>query len=318
MHIQNMIMRYRIIQLAFLFSVIFANAGYSQTKRAINSNALYFLSDCQQPIIFEEILLKPYKNIEGRDSLFTDILKHNPESIFLLGDMVSKGSSRKKWTPIDKFLVSLKERHGKVYPIPGNHEYLVSAGKGMKNYLKRFPAESLQGYCVRTDSLAIVMLNSNFKKMTPFQRTRQNKWFLKLMDSLDIDKSVLGIVVCTHHAPYSNSKVVGSSTDVQKEFLPHFINSAKAKLFITGHSHNLEYFKIQDKDFLVIGGGGGLAQPLLTGDKQIYKDRVSPDEKPLFFYITLLRSNKTISIYATGLDRRFDHISTRPIGEIHL
>jgi hypothetical protein len=34
----------------------------------------------------------------------------------------------------------------------------------------------------------------------------------------------------------------------------------------------LERFKVRGKNFLVIGGGGGLQQPLFTGDDEKYKD----------------------------------------------
>jgi hypothetical protein len=289
---------------------------YAQINQNPGPEIVYFLSDCQQPLAIEKILLHPYKNTEGRDSLFRDIEKHSPANIFLLGDLGSKGSSAKKWEAVDAFLDVLKRENSRIYAIPGNHEYLPSAKKGKRNYLKRFPLESLYGYCVTVDSVAIVMLNSNFNKLSEAGNGKQIKFYLNLMDSLDKCPTVLTIVVCAHHAPFSNSKIVGSSEVVQKAFVSRFMDSPKASLFITGHSHNLEYFNIKNKHFLVIGGGGGLAQPLYKGVAQKYQDLLPEESKPLFFYITLQRMNRVLNLRATGLKKEFRGIVSTGIAEI--
>ena len=78
------------------------------------------------------------------------------------------------------------------------------------------------------------------------------------MDSLDSNPGIKMILLCSHHPPYTNSKIVKPSKEVVKYFLPRFFESTKSRLYISGHSHNLEFFeKGNKKYFLVIGGGGG-------------------------------------------------------------
>ena len=79
--------------------------------------------------------------------------------------------------------------------------------------------------------------------------------------------------------------MVGSSQPVQEHFVPAFILSKKCKLFITGHAHLFQHFKIQGKNFLVIGGGGGLKHPLKN--KSCGQKDLAADYKPMFHYLTV-------------------------------
>jgi hypothetical protein len=51
-------------------------------------------------------------------------------------------------------------------------------------------------------------------------------------------------------------------------------------LFLSGHCHGFEHYKIGGKDFMVIGGGGGLHQPLKQGEGCL--PDLASDYKPLF------------------------------------
>ena len=62
-----------------------------------------------------------------------------------------------------------------------------------------------------------------------------------------------------------------------------YIESVKARLFISGHAHIFEHFIVNGKNFLVIGGGGGLYHPIKT-NKSGHKD-LEPDYKPRYHYI---------------------------------
>jgi len=144
------------------------------------------------------------------------------------------------------------------------------------------------------------MLNSNFKKMKPERIELQQKWYKETLDSLDKDKRVKIIVVSCHHAPYSNSKIVGSSMPVQERFVPLFINTDKCKLFITGHAHAFEHFVQSGKDFLVIGGGGGIHQPL-----SLDKRDLQPDYKPEFHFLMITPNSSLLQIDSYSLRMTF-------------
>ena len=102
------------------------------------------------------------------------------------------------------------------------------------------------------------------------------------------------MIVACHHSPYSNSKVVGSNLKVREAFAKPYLKSKKAVLFLSGHSHNFEHFKIEGKTFLVIGGGGGISQNLNTKANRI----VCEDDgcNPLFHYLMIKRATKDLHI----------------------
>jgi hypothetical protein len=279
------------------------STGFSQA--AGDPHKIYFISDCQEPMKIEKMIFTTYRNEEATDSLFADIIRQRPLNLFMLGDLVSEGSNEKAWGPLDSLLKSLKQIHTSVYAIPGNHEYM---GKimGMRMFTQRFNPKWLLGYDVTIDSVTMVMLNSNFTELDKKELSKQLTWYRSVMDSLDADPAVKAIIVCIHHAPYSNSEVVGSSKPVQDMLVPAFERSRKAKLFISGHSHNLEYFSDSiGKHFLVIGGGGGITQPLTPENKRKYHDLLDQDTKPLYFYLVMEINAGYLKLSAKGFKRDF-------------
>ena len=128
------------------------------------------------------------------------------------------------------------------------------------------------------------------------------------MENLDKTDSVKAVIVCCHHAPYSNSKIVKCSSKVQEQFVPAYIQSKKAQLFITGHAHAFEHFKIKGKDFLVIGGGGGLHQPLNTAAGSL--PDLAADYKPMFHYLSVKRSAEHLIITSHFLKNDFSSFDT--------
>lgn len=283
-----------------------------------NCEKFFFISDLQLPISVEKLYLKAYRNEEARDILLSDIIRQNPRTVFMLGDLVSTGSSDRAWRPIDRFCQALRRLPADAFVIPGNHEYLLTAKGGLKRFRERFPEQWLYGYCVAVDSVAVVMLNSNVGELRSDEAVRQHSWFLATMDSLDVDPAIKTIIVCTHHAPFTNSTIVAPSDEVAAAFVPRFETSKKAKLFVSGHSHNLECFKDgAGKRFAVIGGGGGIWQPLYAPEKRKYVDVVGQEGKPLYFYFVVERTGKDLKLIARGLNREFKMVEL-PVGEIGL
>ncbi len=301
--------------IAIALLVFNAAQGFSQEPSA--SNRLIFLSDCQQPNWLETLRLKYFRNEEARDSLISDIIRQKPQAVFLLGDLVSAGSAEKRWKYLEPFLTKLHDENIQVKAIPGNHEYYWNAKRGIRNYLQRFPSGSLVGSCVRIDSMAVLLLNSNLERLSIGESRIRQDWYLSMMDTLDNDHGIKAIFVCTHHSPYTNSKIVRPSKQVLQEFVPRFTLSPKSKMFITGHSHNLEYFSGNSgKKFLVIGGGGGLSQPLVAAKRRLYPDLIRQEMKPIYFYLVIERKGDGFLLYTRGLQKDFGPVKTFTIGSI--
>ncbi len=264
---------------------------------------MIFISDTQQPMFVEKIFLKSNSNLKATAAIFDTIIKQKPVSVYMLGDIVALGYENSKWRKVDLFLDSCRKLGIKVNGALGNHDVMGRTKKGEKNFLKRFPLSVRTGYVSVTDSVAVVLLNSNFKKLSAADIKKQDDWYKAALAKLDTTNAIKTIIVCCHHAPYTNSKIVGNSFPVQQHFVPDYILSKKAKLFITGHAHAFEHFKIQGKDFLVIGGGGGLHQPLDTSTNS--RTDLSANYKPSFHYLSVKRVAESLLIESHFLKNDF-------------
>ena len=262
-----------------------------------------FISDTQQPMLVEKIVLKPTNNIKATSLLFKEIIKTKPQSLYMLGDIVSLGYRNGKWKKVDIFLDSCRKKNIAVYGLLGNHDVMFRTKKGESNFVKRFPENIITGYTSVTDSVAIILLNSNFKKLSVDDKLKQNAWYQSELNRLDSSEAIKAIIVTCHHAPYTNSKIVGQSLPVQQNFVRPFINSKKAKLFITGHAHDFEHFKENGKDFLVIGGGGGLHQPLNDAENKL--PDLASDYKPFFHYLSVKREGGELQTTSHFLSNDF-------------
>ena len=234
--------------------------------------SIAFLSDTQDPTWYESLVLRTYHNSLAREMILGEILDRQPRAVVHLGDIVSAGSEPERWGRIDRFTDSLRAKAIRFLPIRGNHDHFYLPAWGNRNFEQRYPHMSRTGTVVRYGTTAIVLLNSNFLHLTETEQQSQAAWYKKTLSALDADSSVEFVIVGCHHSPYTNSTIVPPSAEVDTAFVPAYLEARKAVLFVSGHAHAYEHYQRGGKDFLVIGGGGGLLQPLLTGTRQRYED----------------------------------------------
>jgi UDP-2,3-diacylglucosamine pyrophosphatase LpxH len=293
---------YILLQLFIVWFLPFPINAQSNNQDSSNYT-IAFVSDTQAPLGIEKIYLKANNNTLATKMIFQDLVNHKPKQVFILGDVVAIGSKERKWTEMDQYLKELRNGSTTVTAILGNHDVMMNAKKGEATFKKRFPDEVNTGFYKIVDSIGIVLLNSNFKKLSAEELSIQANFYTKTMAMLEADTAVKMIIVACHHAPYSNSKIVGSNSKVQAYLLPAFFQSKKAKLFITGHAHDFEHFNIEGKDFLTIGGGGGLHQPLRTKEERMAV--LSDGYEPEFHYLKVHRNNNVLFITSRYLTSDF-------------
>jgi hypothetical protein len=302
-------MLYRL--LALLVICTFASSLQAQPPvqpTTSTDKEIAFASDTQAPMFIETLFFKPNHNRQATKDIFRDIEQRHPSSLFLLGDVVNLGYSNKQWKPMDVNLATLRKEGVKVDAAIGNHEVMGETKKGERKFQKRFPDFVKTGYVQVVDSVAVILLNSNFGTLTKEQNEQQLTWYKQELKKLDADSSVQFIISCCHHSPYSNSKIVGSSVEVQNKFVPPFLASVKSRLFLSGHSHNFEHYQVGGKDFLVIGGGGGLHQPLNEGIGSLPDLQVN--YKPMFHYLTVRREGRQLQVTSHVLKNDFNSFDT--------
>ncbi len=269
----------------------------------VENKILAFVSDTQAPMLVETFWLRAFNNRQATKLLFQDVNAKKPKQFFLLGDVVNLGYSNRQWKPVDLYMKELNASGIEMYGILGNHEVMGKPKAGEAAFQKRFPTHVRTGYTVRCDEIAVVLLNSNFGNITTEERRFQVKWLQQTLDELDADPSVQFVITCAHHSPFTNSRIVKPSVSVQNDFVPAFLLSKKSQLFLSGHAHAFEHFLVGGKDFLVIGGGGGLRQPLRKGIGSLAD--LSEDYKPMFHYLTLYLAGDHLKITSWRLKKDF-------------
>jgi len=230
------------------------------------------VSDAQSPLLIEETALRPNHNDQAREMIFSQILADHPNAILTLGDMASLGFYGTAWKSFDNFLDRARKGHIPVFATLGNHELMLFPSRGAEEFYARFPWYRKTGYAVRVGKLAVAMLNTNFSQLTDQEESYQSHWLDSTLAAFESDTSVSIVIVATHHPPYTNSTIVSPSTKVREIYVPIYLRYSKCRLFLSGHCHAFEHFRQSGKDFLVLGGGGGLQQPLLTGNEARWED----------------------------------------------
>jgi len=289
----------RIVYILFSVLVVCHGAARAQQKRPV----MAFASDTQEPMWVEKIFLKSDHNLEATQMIFKEVSERRPKAFFILGDVVSSGKKPGAWKNIDLYLGKAAKDSVPVFATLGNHDVMFNAQKGMRNFKTRFPTYEPTGYTVITDSVAVVLLNSNFGALSTEDITKQNAWYKQKLKDLDADASIKLVIVGCHHSPYTNSKIVKPSPLVQQYFVEPFLASAKCTLFISGHSHNYEQFKVKGKDFVVIGGGGGLHQDVRANNDVMHD--VAADYKPIFHYLEVTRQGNKLEVLSRKLASDF-------------
>lgn len=272
-----------------------SSSAFAQQKHPF----IAFAADTQGPLWVQKIFHDTHNNLEATRLIFKDIDTIRPNAFFILGDVVSLGRSKNAWKNMDGYLKQTRLDSIPVYATLGNHEVLLGTWCGTQNFKARFPMYDPAGYTEVVDSVAVILLNSNFNKMNRSEIANQDAWYQKALQTLDEDPAIKFIIVGCHHSPFTNSRRAKPSAEVQQHIVPPFIASKKCVLFLSGHSHNFERFNMQGKYFLVIGGGGGLHQPLKSNNEKMHD--LSEGYKPAFHYLEVRRDGNALQLISRRL-----------------
>ncbi len=263
-----------------------------------NSPSIIVISDTQSPLWIETLRLQSDRNEEATKLIYNSVATDSTcSAVIHLGDLTALGTFESSWNDFDDKVKVIRDAGIPIFPVFGNHEYMFLKSPGIENMTQRFPYLKNQSwYYQRIGAIAFVLFNSNSSKLTESDWDIQKQWFAKTLTTLDQDTSIALIVAGCHHSPYTNSTIVDPSEEIRTDFIPVFLKSKKAKLFLSGHSHAFEHFKVEGKDFLVIGGGGGLLHPLLQGLKQRWHDSYPGAERRFFHYARLLPGKDAMKV----------------------
>lgn len=245
------------------------------------------------------------------ESLVRQVMHSSPSALILLGDQVFRGDDPDEWRFFDHIMRPVARSGIPVYPLLGNHEYFGRDAVMFANMRARFPAMPARYYSVVLDSIAFVMLDTNFDEESRDSTVKQFRWFKTRLRQYTRDRAVRCIVVCGHHPPYTNSTVVPGDKILQRYFVPDFQRSPKARLWLSGHCHAYEHFRNGNVHFVVSGGGGGPRQ-FLRLDSLTHSEHDLYRGGPIrpFHYLSLQREHASLCVTMTPLEGQGAHGET--------
>ncbi len=301
----------------FLFSMrstasimfLFLSLLYAQ-----DSTVVIFLSDTQTPIWAEKLFLESDNNEMATRQIFSAILAEgNIDAVIHAGDITGHGWLRSSWKPILPFIDSLRSRSVPFIAAKGNHDYYFIPPWGMELFKKFIPNGATDYSRHLFGELCIIILNSNIDRLSFDELREQRQWYAKTVTALENDPDIRTIITVAHHSPYTNSTMVSGSAALQTDYLPVFFSSSKSRLWVGGHAHRFEHFRVRERDFLVIGGGGGLFHDKKKEDAM---NDLHPDDGRFFHYVHCDVSGTSLTLEIMRIDP--DSSAGRPVYRVHL
>ncbi len=236
-----------------------------------------------------------------RGQITVQIVAEKPEFIVHTGDLVGRGSSNTAWAKWDNDMKAVGDSRIVMYAAFGNHEYWYDSGEASTLFALRFP--HLQGrhwYGLRYDRVLLVILDSNFDSMKSTDRTaeqnaaRQDAWLDRALAEAESDASITTVILCAHHAPYTNSTTHEPDAESQRRFVGRAKKCSKYRAYVAGHVHNYERFVIDGVQY-VVAGGGGAPKTAVDVEKPKFKDEFQgPAVRPFQYCVVTVEATRIV------------------------
>jgi predicted phosphodiesterase len=277
---------------------------YARPSRSIadSSGPIVVLGDTQRTSWAERWIGRE-QNETARNRVVAKIAtEERPALVVHLGDMVTTGADPEDWEYFDRLMSPLTARGLRIRAVLGNHDLWGDDERALGHVRRRFPELTHGGwYALRQRGLGLVWLNSNLDG--PAAR-EQSAWFKTTLDDFDHDANMRGVLVFTHHPPFTNG--IGHSADpyVVSELLPPFLRARKTLALLSGHVHGYERFAESGKAFIVSGGAGGPRVEYAVGSEASpVPTYVTPDGRPRAFnYVVIEGRSREVAVTVKCLD----------------
>ena len=231
---------------------------YSAEIRPDAPPAFIIFGDTRRRLTLE--VFRPSADAE-RLLVIQALAAEDPAFVLNTGDLVGRGSKAEDWRTFHGENRPLFSKRIPYYPCLGNHEFYGDDRLALEHYFDAFPGlKGRRWYEIRFRSTLTAVLDSNFDELEDADVESQDRWLADLLAAAEKDPSVRHVVVCTHHPPYTNSRVHGDSKPVQEHFVRKL--TPKAKVFVSGHVHSYERFEKDGRQFVISGGGGAPLTPV--------------------------------------------------------
>jgi 3',5'-cyclic AMP phosphodiesterase CpdA len=262
--------------------------------RNLQPKKICIIGDIQGTSGAEEMLLARSDNADVRTRIVQAVVDEHPDMLLLLGDQIALGENESDWVLFDQTISPVIQAKIPTYALRGNHDYGLNIRnpRNLRNFYKRFSAQSHEMPDVVTlGPIVLIALDSNFDMLSSSDYKNQIQRYQDALEKLDNDPNVKGVIVASHHPPYTNSSL-GADYGVIAQFATPFLKARKTRLYLSGHVHSYERFAVQDKMFVTSGGGGGPRRQVdVSSDRSFKNDAYRSNESLRPFNYVRLQVN---------------------------
>lgn len=225
---------------------------------------------------------KDVTNPKVRRWLVERVANENPDAILLSGDIPLQGGNAADYTVYQSETSTWRDRHLRIYPALGNHEFRGFEKECLENWWRTFP--ELRGWRYFSvqlgDAIYLLNLDSN-SPLTP--GSPQIAWLTEQLARLPA--TVRFVFVSLHHPPVADASKAGIESHSVRpneaalaQFLAAAARNSRARFIVNaGHIHNYERFYQDGIVYLVSGGGGAKPVPVEREPKDQYQDGSFPN-----------------------------------------
>lgn len=261
------------------------------------------IGDTQRTLWLERLIGREDNSAE-RAALVRDLTSQRPDLVVLLGDMTADGGSSDDWREFDELFAPLETADVPMLALLGNHDYWGADHGALANAAARFPQLGERRWYARTfGRIGLVFLDSNRDQLGERAWTEQREWYRRTLSELDCNAAVRGVLVLTHHPPYTNSRLTRDDEDVQGAFVPAFVGARKTLAFMSGHTHAYERFEKLGRTFVVSGGGGGPRVDLVDPAVARHRDLFTSAAPRPFHYLLIEQDAGGAEVTVRGLEK---------------
>ena len=210
---------------------------------------------------------------ETRPLIVDKIAAGDPAFVVNVGDFVTWGDKDKDWRDFEALNRIFRDKDIPYYPVRGNHENKGDPTEALARYFEHFPAlDGRLWYTLTAGRCRLIMLDSNFSKLSGKQLSRQKEWLAETLSRYQKDDDISWVIAFFHHPPFSNSRYYKKEKRRQEYFLPLLEACPKVKFVFSGHVHSYERFRKNGINYVVTGGGGSPLVSLARAGKSRYPD----------------------------------------------
>lgn len=224
-----------------------------------------FVGDTQATLLLERLIGREDNSAE-RARLLGLVAELDAEAAIFLGDLVARQSAG-AWRIVDACLARLGARGVRLAACAGNHDLFPLAWRGYDDLARRGLLGPASWQRVALGDLRVLALDSNRRALGDGLWGEQLAWFRAELADAERDAAVRGVVVASHHPPWTNSALAGDAAPLLGPLLDAFYGAGKARTWLSGHVHAYERFASRGKHLVVAGSASAPRMRLLTGDR---------------------------------------------------